>query len=152
MTAHEGMMKTLFGPGFARGPVQWPPATLGGPSTSVMDTAMTAGRFELHPSGTGSFRFVLKAGNHQVILTSQSYASHAAALGGIESVRTNAALPERFDRRESKAGEPYFVLKAGNGQIIGQSEMYSSAAGMENGILSVSRNAPEADLKDLSAS
>lgn len=145
-------MNTPIGPGFARGPGRRPPVRLCEPSTSVMDIAMTAGRFELHPSGTGSFRFVLKAGNHQVILTSQSYASHAAALGGIESVRTNAALPERFDRRESKAGEPYFVLKAGNGQIIGQSEMYSSAAGMENGILSVARNAPEAELKDLSAS
>ena len=145
-------MNTLIGPGFARGPGRRPPVRLCEPSTSVMDIAMTAGRFELHPSGTGSFRFVLKAGNHQVILTSQSYASHAAALGGIESVRTNAALPERFDRRESKAGEPYFVLKAGNGQSIGQSEMYSSAAGMENGMLSVARNAPEAELKDLSAS
>ena len=145
-------MNTPIGPGFARGPGRRPPVRLCEPSTSVMDIAMTAGRFELHPSGTGSLRFVLKAGNHQVILTSQSYASHAAALGGIESVRTNAALPERFDRRESKAGEPYFVLKAGNGQIIGQSEMYSSAAGMENGILSVARNAPEAELKDLSAS
>ena len=145
-------MNTLIGPAFARGPGRRPPVRLCEPSTSVMDIAMTAGRFELHPSGTGSLRFVLKAGNHQVILTSQSYASHAAALGGIESVRTNAALPERFDRRESKAGEPYFVLKAGNGQIIGQSEMYSSAAGMENGILSVARNAPEAELKDLSAS
>ncbi|MEN9367290.1 MAG: hypothetical protein RL489_1648 [Pseudomonadota bacterium] len=145
-------MNTLIGHGFARGPGRRPPVRLCEPSTSVMDIAMTAGRFELHPSGTGSFRFVLKAGNHQVILSSQSYASHAAALGGIESVRTNAALPERFDRRESKAGEPYFVLKAGNGQIIGQSEMYSSAAGMENGILSVARNAPEAELKDLSAS
>ncbi len=145
-------MNTLIGPGFARGPGRRPPVRLCEPSTSVMDIAMTAGRFELHPSGTGSLRFVLKAGNHQVILTSQSYASHAAALGGIESVRTNAALPERFDRRESKAGEPYFVLKAGNGQIIGQSEMYSSAAGMENGMLSVARNAPEAELKDLSAS
>lgn len=145
-------MNTLIGPGFARGPGRRPPVRLCEPSTSVMDIAMTAGRFELHPSGTGSLRFVLKAGNHQVILSSQSYASHAAALGGIESVRTNAALPERFDRRESKAGEPYFVLKAGNGQSIGQSEMYSSAAGMENGILSVARNAPEAELKDLSAS
>ena len=145
-------MNTLIGPGFARGPGRRPPVRLCEPSTSVMDIAMTAGRFELHPSGTGSLRFVLKAGNHQVILTSQGYASQAAALGGIESVRTNAALPERFDRRESKAGEPYFVLKAGNGQIIGQSEMYSSAAGMENGILSVARNAPEAELKDLSAS
>ena len=94
---------------------------------------------------------MLKAGNHQVILSSQSYASHAAALGGIESVRTNAALPERFDRRESKAGEPYFVLTAGNGQIIGQSEMYSSAAAMENGIQSVTRNGADAVLKDLTA-
>lgn len=107
-------MNTLIGPGFARGPGRRPPVRLCEPSTSVMDIAMTAGRFELHPSGTGSLRFVLKAGNHQVILTSQSYASHAAALGGIESVRTNAALPERFDRRESKAGEPYFVLRAAN--------------------------------------
>ncbi|NRT56143.1 YegP family protein [Sphaerotilus uruguayifluvii] len=110
-----------------------------------------AGTFELLPSGTGSFRFVLKAGNHQVILSSQSYASRAAALNGIESVRTNAAQPERFERRESRAGEPYFVLKAGNGQIVGQSEMYAAASGMENGILSVARNAPEAELKDLSA-
>ena len=94
-------MNTLIGPGFARGPGRRPPVRLCEPSTSVMDIAMTAGRFELHPSGTGSFRF---------------------------------------------------VLKAGNGQIIGQSEMYSSAAGMENGILSVARNAPEAELKDLSAS
>lgn len=119
-------------------------------STSVTGIAM-AGTFELLPSGTGSFRFVLKAGNHQVILSSQSYASRAAALNGIESVRTNAAQPERFERRESRAGEPYFVLKAGNGQIVGQSEMYAAASGMENGILSVARNAPEAELKDLSA-
>lgn len=110
-----------------------------------------AGSFELKTSGTDSFRFVLKAGNYQVILTSQNYASKASALNGIESVRTNSPLDARFDRRTSKAGEPYFVLLAGNGQIIGQSEMYSSSAAMENGIQSVMRNGPDAVLKDLTA-
>jgi uncharacterized protein len=108
-----------------------------------------AGTFELKTAGQDQFRFSLKAGNHQIILTSQSYASKASALNGIESVRTNSQLEVRFDRRTSKAGEPYFVLTAGNGQIIGQSEMYSSAAAMENGIQSVTRNGADAALKDL---
>ncbi|MBV6274222.1 YegP family protein [Alcaligenaceae bacterium CGII-47] len=42
--------------------------------------------------------FNLRAGNHHVILTSQRYASKAAALGGIESVRKNAASDTRFAR------------------------------------------------------
>jgi hypothetical protein len=39
----------------------------------------------------------------------------------------NAARDERHERRTSRADEPYFVLKAANGEIIGTSEMYSSA-------------------------
>ena len=50
----------------------------------------------------------------------------------------------RFERRESAKGDPYFVIKAGNGQEIGRSEMYSSKASMENGIESVMKNAPGA--------
>lgn len=110
-----------------------------------------AGTFELKASGADQFRFSLKAGNHQIILVSQSYASKDSALNGIESVRTNSQVDGRFDRRTSKAGEPYFVLQAGNGQIIGTSEMYSSAAAMENGIKSVATNAPDAVLKDTTA-
>ncbi|MHB1108229.1 MAG: YegP family protein, partial [Lutibacter sp.] len=45
-----------------------------------------------------------------------------------------------------KSGQPYFNLKATNGQIIGNSEMYSSESGMENGIASVKKNAPEAEV------
>jgi uncharacterized protein YegP (UPF0339 family) len=55
-----------------------------------------------------------------------------------------------FDRRKAKDGQDYFVLKAGNGEIIGKSEMYKSAAGMENGIKSVMKNAKGAT-KDLTA-
>ncbi len=107
-----------------------------------------AAAFELKKTANGEFMFNLKAGNGEIILTSERYTSKGGAENGIESVRTNAPDDARYDRRESKAGEPYFVLKAGNGEIIGQSEMYSSTSACENGIESVKRNAPDAALKD----
>jgi uncharacterized protein len=58
-------------------------------------------------------------------------------------------MDARFDRATSKADEPYFNLKASNGQGIGHSEMYSSVAAMENGIKSVQTNAPDAAVNDL---
>lgn len=70
----------------------------------------------------------------------------SGANDGIESVKKNSVLDERYDRRESKKGEPYFVLLAANKQIIGQSELYSSAAAMENGIASVKKNGPDASI------
>lgn len=50
-----------------------------------------AGKFELYSDASGKFRFRLKAGNGQVIATSEAYESKASALNGIESVRKNAA-------------------------------------------------------------
>ncbi|MCB6183134.1 YegP family protein [Leeia sp. TBRC 13508] len=110
-----------------------------------------AGKFELKPTKNDGFMFNLKAGNGQVILTSEIYNSKAAALNGIESVKKNAADLDKFEARESKNGEPYFVLKAGNGQEIGRSEMYSGTSAMENGIASVNKNAPDADVVELEA-
>ncbi|MBN2846946.1 MAG: YegP family protein [Coriobacteriia bacterium] len=97
----------------------------------------------------GEFRFNLKAGNSQTILTSETYKAKASALNGIESVRTNGLMEERFERRTAKDGRPYFVLKASNGQEIGRSQMYASTATMENGIASVKKNAADAALVDL---
>ena len=51
----------------------------------------------------------------------------------------------RYERKESSNGKPYFSLKASNGQVIGKSEMYESAASMENGIESVKKNGPDAE-------
>jgi uncharacterized protein YegP (UPF0339 family) len=110
-----------------------------------------AGIFELKKTEAGKFHFNLKAGNGEVILTSEHYEAKASAENGIDSVRRNAPDDARFERKTSKAGEPYFVLTATNGQVIGVSEMYTSAAGMENGIASVKRHAPDAKLKDLTA-
>jgi uncharacterized protein YegP (UPF0339 family) len=110
-----------------------------------------AGIFELKLAATSQPMFTLKVANGEVILTSELYESKQAAEKGIESVRQNSPLDERYERRTSKADEPYFVLKAGNGEIIGVSEMYSAPAAVDKGIASVKANAPGAVLKDLTA-
>jgi len=108
-----------------------------------------AGWYELSKTETGKFKFVLKAGNAQVILASQMYSARASAENGIGSVRKNSQLDERFERKVSSNGKPYFVLKASNGQVIGTSEMYESEAGRDNGIASVKNNGSSEVVKDL---
>jgi uncharacterized protein YegP (UPF0339 family) len=105
-----------------------------------------AGKFEIKTTTAGKFRFNLKAGNGQIILSSEAYESKGAAQKGIESVKKNAADDARFERKESSHGKPFFVLKAGNHEPIGQSEMYESTQAMENGIESVKKNAPDAEV------
>ncbi|MDD2985280.1 YegP family protein [Flavobacterium sp.] len=106
------------------------------------------GSFVISKRKNGEFQFVLKAGNGQVILASEGYTTKAACENGIESVRKNSQVDARFDRLEAKNGKPYFNLKATNGQIIGNSEMYESVAARENGVASVAKNAPDADVKE----
>jgi len=106
------------------------------------------GKFEIKKDKSDQFRFNLKAGNGQVILSSEAYTTKAACDNGIESVRKNSQDDGRFDRLTAKNGSPYFNLKAGNGQIIGNSEMYSSTDAMENGIASIKKNAPDASIED----
>lgn len=108
-----------------------------------------AGKFELYNSTNGQFRFRLKAGNGEPILSSEAYQSKSGAQNGIQSVKTNAPNDARYERKESSSGQPFFVLKAGNGEPLGRSETYSSNSAMENGIESVKRNAPEAAVDDL---
>ncbi len=97
----------------------------------------------------GKFRFRLKATNGQVILGSEAYESKAGCKNGVESVMANATDHSNFDSRETESGKFYFVLKAKNHQIIGQSEYYESKQGRDNGIESVMKNAPGASIEDL---
>ena len=107
-------------------------------------------KFELYKDKAGEFRFRLKAGNGETILSSEGYTTKASCENGIESVRKNAQDEARFEKLENKAGNPYFNLKAGNNQVIGNSESYSSSAARDNGIASVMKNAPDASINDLS--
>ncbi len=108
-----------------------------------------AERFELKKSTDGQFMFNLIAPNGEVILTSERYTAKGSAENGIASVKTNAPLDDRYDRLTSTKGQPYFTLKAVNGEVIGRSEMYSSDGAMETGIASVKKNAPVAPVADV---
>lgn len=108
-----------------------------------------SGKFEVTQASNGKFMFNLKADNGQVILTSQLYEAKSSATQGIDSVRVNAPHDERYERLQSAKDEPYFNLKAANGQVIGRSQMYSTTSAMEGGIASVKKNAPQALLLDL---
>ncbi len=118
------------------------------------------GKFVVRQVKTG-IMFNLKANNGQVIATSEVYNSDAACRKGIESVRKNAPIAPienqtvegfakekhpKFEVYLDKAGEYRFRLKATNGQIIAVGESYTQLSGCLNGIESVKKNAPDAEI------
>ncbi|MBN7138164.1 hypothetical protein A7A76_03525 [Lysobacter enzymogenes] len=109
-----------------------------------------AGKYVVSKQNNGQYHFVLKAGNGQVILSSESYKLKASALEGIESVRKNSQIDARYERKQAADGRLYFLLTASNGQPIGNSQMYKDASGREGGIASVKENGPSLKVEDLS--
>ena len=106
------------------------------------------GKFVITKRKNDEFQFNLKAGNGQVILSSEGYVTKANCENGIDSVRKNSPDDSKYERKISGNGKFYFNLKATNGQIIGTSEMYESESGRDNGIASVKENAPGATIDD----
>ncbi len=120
------------------------------------------GKFVVRKTNTG-VKFDLKAGNGEVIATSEVYTTEDACRNGIESVKKNAPVAAvedqtvegfaaekhpKFEVYEDKGGEYRFRLKATNGQIIAVSEGYKAKASCMNGIESVKENAPEAPVTE----
>ena len=118
------------------------------------------GKFVIRKVSSG-VKFDLLAGNGQVIATSEVYTTESACKNGIESVQKNAPIAKMEDQTEEgfatvtnpkfemyvdKAGEFRFRLKARNGEIIATSEGYKAKASCLNGIESVQKNAPEAEV------
>lgn len=106
------------------------------------------GKFEVTKRTNGEFQFNLKAGNGQVILTSEGYKAKPSCMNGIESVKKNSQDEARFEKKVAKNGKHHFNLKSTNGQIVGSSQMYASEDGCDNGIESVQKNAPDAEVVD----
>lgn len=107
-----------------------------------------ASYYELKLRSDSQFMFNLRAGNHQIILTSVAYAAKAGAINGIESVRKHGVVDGNFLRKTGSDNQRYFVLQAANHEIIGTSEMYTDNRGMENGIRSVMANAQATEIRE----
>ncbi|MFX1708812.1 YegP family protein [Chitinophaga sp. CC14] len=106
------------------------------------------GKFIIKTAKDGQNYFVLKAGNGEAILSSEMYTTKAACNNGIESVKTNAPNDSRYEKLTAKNGQFYFTLKAGNSQVIGTSEMYTTSSSRDGGIESVKSNAPGASVTE----
>lgn len=118
------------------------------------------GKFVVKQTATG-IKFDLKAGNGEVIATSEVYTTEAACLNGIESVKKNCVggvedqtvegfetvKHPKFEVYNDNSGDFRFRLKARNGEIIATSEGYKSKPACLNGIESVKKNAPDAEIE-----
>lgn len=109
------------------------------------------GKFVVTKRSNGEFQFVLKADNGVTILSSEGYSAKAGCLNGVESVKKNSQSRDSFEQKTSSNGKNYFVLKAGNGQVIGTSQMYESEDACINGLASVLKNAHNSDVVDETA-
>lgn len=111
----------------------------------------------------GGVKFDLKAGNNEIILSSEIYNSLASCKNGIASVQKNAPVApvedqtvEGYEKQKNpkfevyvdKKGEFRFRLKAGNGEIIGTGESYKAKASCLNGIESIRKNAADGEIVD----
>ena len=120
------------------------------------------GKFVVKETATG-IKFDLKAGHGEVIATSEVYSSENACMNGIESMRTNCGADvedqtvenfetvkhPKYEVYTDKAGEFRFRLKARNGEVIAVSEGYKAKASCLNGIESIKKNAPEAEIEKI---
>ena len=119
------------------------------------------GKFVIKTMKNGEFTFSLKATNGQEILAAgEGFTTLASCKNSIESVKKNALAHvedqtaegfetlthPKFELYQDKAGEYRFRLKARNGEPIGKSEGYKAKASAVNGIESVGKNAPEAEV------
>ena len=109
---------------------------------------MTNPKFQIFLGADDQFYFRLFAVNGQIILGSEGYTTRDGCQNGIDSVKENAALDERFARKTTESGGFYFTLIAANHQPIGNSETYTTEAARDNGIESVMKTAPEAGVED----
>jgi len=120
------------------------------------------GKFVISKAKNEEYTFVLKAGNGQVILEAgETFTTLATCKNSIESVKKNAQAHvedqtaegyetlthPKYELYTDKAGEYRWRLKARNGEPIGKSEGYAAKAGALNGIESVGKNAPEAEVE-----
>ena len=105
-------------------------------------------KFQIFLGADEQFYFRLFAVNGQIILGSEGYTSRDGCQNGIDSVKENAPLDERYLRKTTSSGGFYFTLTAANHQPIGNSETYTTEAARDNGIESVMKTAPDAGVED----
>ncbi|MEO6777691.1 MAG: YegP family protein [Kofleriaceae bacterium] len=102
-----------------------------------LEANTTGARVSIEEGSTNQFRFNVVAANGQVVLSSESYTTAAAAWNGAFAVQDASAVDANFAVLTATDGRFYFTLTAQNGQVVGISQMYTAKASAQAGIASV---------------
>jgi len=106
------------------------------------------GWFDINKGKANDFYFNLKAGNGEIVLTSEMYASKGSAEDGIASVQVNCGDDARYECSTSTDGKFHFNLKAANHQVVGTSQLYATTSSRDVGIASVKNNGKSKTVRD----
>lgn len=109
---------------------------------------MSYPRYEIFKDSAGEFRFHLVSTNYKIILASEGYTAKQGCQTGISSCQRNSPYDGLYKRLLSTNGKRYFNLIAENNQVIGTSQMYDSAEGMEVGIAAVKKDGSTRNIFD----
>ena len=105
-------------------------------------------KFQIFKSSESEFYFRLRATGGEIVLASEGYTAKAGCQNGVESVKENSVINDRYRREDSVDDKYYFNLVAGNGEIIGTSEMYNTKASRDQGVGVVKEIAAGAPVED----
>ncbi len=105
-------------------------------------------KYTIFKGKNDQFYFRLIAGNGEKVMRSEGYIAKSGCENGINSVKTNSVLDKRYKKKTSSNGQFYFSLVAGNGEVIGSSEMYTTEQARDDGIEVIKRIAPSSPIED----
>ncbi|WP_046245441.1 YegP family protein [Hymenobacter terrenus] len=97
---------------------------------------------------SGQYWYRLRADNGEIVQSGEAYTTKAGCENGIRSVQENCQ-PHRFESFFT-SGQYGFNHVAANGEIIGRGEKYTTAQARDHGIQVVLREAPTANVENIS--
>ncbi|MEJ7602719.1 MAG: YegP family protein [Kofleriaceae bacterium] len=97
------------------------------------EAASAGKRAEIGAGPSGQYHFNFHAGNGQIVLSSESYTTEAAAYNGAFAVQQDGQSAAAYTVHASASGSFYFTVKADNGQIIGISQQYTTKSNAQAG-------------------
>jgi uncharacterized protein len=116
-------------------------------NSSIIRKPQIMGKFITLTGSDGRYYFILVASNGQIILSSEGFTTDYERDSSIHAIHAKMILSSSFEKKMSSDGKYYFILRAADGEIIGHSELYGSAAGRDNGIEAVINNARYAEVE-----
>jgi hypothetical protein len=102
----------------------------------------TGARAEVLVGDSGKFRFNIHAQNGEIVLSSESYTTEAAAFNGAFAVQSVSQDAAAYAVKQNSAGGFFFTVTAQNGEIVGISQQYSTKQAAESGVASIKKLMP----------